>query len=144
LYSLRTFEESKKVGWGLIVAVLTVGIALSVWINLYGFREGLLDVWLFDGLINATLAANLLSVAVVVIGLLSGVGRLCFKDVGLHRRQIATALLGGLTVWSTLQPSALAVALVRVLGSCEPALARRRRCGYGRKSYWGAFWKRTL
>lgn len=106
------FEGTKKASWELIVAVLIVHTVLTVWINLYGFRAGLLDVWLFGGLINSTLAANLLLLAVVVVGLLFGLGRLRLGDVGLYRRQIATALLGGLVVWTIFQLVALVMALM--------------------------------
>ncbi len=92
--------------------MLVVYVALSIWINLYGFRAGLLDVELFGGLINSTLVANLLLLAVVVVGLLFGLGRLRPSDVGLYRQQIVPALLGGMTIWVGFQLVALVVALI--------------------------------
>lgn len=104
-------ETKKTKGW-LISLVLIVHVALSIWINLYGFRAGLLDVRLFDGLINETLVANLLLLAIVVVSLLFGLGRLRPSDVGLHRQQIVPALLGGVIFWVGLQLVALVTALV--------------------------------
>ena len=103
---------TKKASWWLIGVVLFVDIALKIWINLYGFRGGLLDVKLFSGLINSTLVANLLLLAVVVVGLLFGLGRLRPSDVGVYQRQILPALLGGVIFWAGLQLVAFLVTLV--------------------------------
>ncbi len=104
--------ETKKATWWLIGLVLIVYVALSIWINLYGFRLGLLDVELFDGLINETLVANLLLLAIIVVGLLFSLGQLRPRDVGLYRQQIVPALLGGVVFWICLQLVALLAALV--------------------------------
>lgn len=102
--------EAKKTNGWFIGLVLVVYAALSIWINLYGFRAGLLDVELFNGLINSTLVANFLLLVVVVIGLLFGLGRLRPSDVGLYRRQIVPALLTGVVIWVIFQLVALIAA----------------------------------
>lgn len=114
------FGGTRKANWGLIITVLALHIALSVWINLYGFRAGLLDVWLFGGLINSTLVANVLLLAVVVVGLLFGLGRLRPRDVGLYRQQLTTALLGGLITWAISQVVAVVAALYSGSVSANP------------------------
>ena len=111
---------TKKTSWWLIGVVLFVDIVLKIWINFYGFRAGLLDVELFGGLINSTFVANLLLLAVVVVGLLFGLGRLRPSDVGLYQRQVLPALLIGFIIWVVLQLVALTVALFSGTVSINP------------------------
>ena len=72
----------------------------------------MLDVELLGGLIDPTLIAGLLSIAVLVVGLLFGLGRLRPSDVGLYQRQVLPALLIGFIIWVILQLVAFLVTLV--------------------------------
>lgn len=66
------------------------------------------------------LSLILLSLAIVVIGLLFGLGRLHPSDVGLYRQQLVPALLGGIVFWACLQLVALITALFSGSVSINP------------------------
>ncbi len=106
--------SNKEISTRVLVVYFLLAMALSVLVNLVLFPGTLFDPLerATGGLINATLQANLLGLALFAL-FVFGLGRLRPADVGLEWRKLPQALLVTGLLWLGMQVAALAISLVR-------------------------------
>jgi len=95
---LRNIGETS---WRIIVLFIVLEVLLSTLINLVIFPSGILSVFrqMTFGIINETLLANLLMIAVLVCLLIIRLGRLSWADLGIKRNRLAAGIAATLTLW---------------------------------------------
>lgn len=106
----------REASWTTIVAVVVAGAAVTVGFHLAQPALQALVSPLSDataGLVQLTLLVNLGFVAVIVGGLILGLGRLWPRDIGLVRRDIPVGLAVTAGIWALMQATAVVALLVQ-------------------------------
>lgn len=100
-YGGLRFHEIRETSWRIIVLFIVLEVLLSTFINLVIFPSGILSIFrkLTFGLINETLVANLLLLAVLVYLTIIRLGRLSWTDLGIKRNRLAAGMAATFTLW---------------------------------------------
>lgn len=110
---MKTFGQVKATRWNVILLAL-VGYALLSWfINAVVFPSDLLGPVsrATSHLVQSTLIVNLIGFAIVVGGIVVGLGKLQWQDIGIERSHLAPGALYALAYWVALQAALLVVGI---------------------------------
>ncbi len=94
-------SEVKQAPIRLMVSLILVHIAFTLFINLVIFEYGYLD-FVYEatsGWINVTLTVNLIGLLLEVVILLCIIGGLSLRDVGIRKEKLVSGLIGTLLFW---------------------------------------------
>ncbi|MBZ0291973.1 MAG: CPBP family intramembrane metalloprotease [Anaerolineae bacterium] len=105
----------RQTSWWVIGLFYIAHIALALFINFVIFPSGLTDPIqrATGGLINATLLANFINLALIVFGILVILGKQRARDLGLIWRHLPGALLLTLLIWLVAQAVLVLLALAQ-------------------------------
>lgn len=107
---MKTFRKVKPTNWGIILLAL-VGFAFLTWlINEVVFPSDVLDS-VTSSLFQGTLVVNLFGFAVIIVGIVTGLGKLRWRDIGFEPSKIAKGAFYALAYWLALQSVLLFVGI---------------------------------
>jgi membrane protease YdiL (CAAX protease family) len=103
-----------EVPWSIVLIFIVLDVALAAVINLIIFPSGLFEpvARLTGGLINVTLAVNLVMIAALVYVLMIGFGRLSWADLGIRKNRLLSGVAGTLAVWVIIQLITMTIGLI--------------------------------
>lgn len=114
-YGGLRLEDIRETSWRIIVLFIALEVLLSTLINLVIFPSGILSVFreITFGLINETLMANLLLLAMLVYLMIIRLGGLSWMDLGIRRNRLAAGIAATLVLWLAKEAINVAVSLLR-------------------------------